>query len=81
MRKTRANRDSRASRAGSHDSHAAAAAAAASLLTNGQGTMNPSAVSQMYDPELMGEIANWQPEDLMNLEAQFQFIPQGGDMM
>jgi hypothetical protein len=75
-------RKTRETRATSPTPHAAAAAAAASLLSNGQGTMNPSAVNQVYDPQLLSETANWQPGDVINLEAtQFQFIPQGGDMM
>jgi hypothetical protein len=65
---------------------AASAQMAAAALLNGSGNMqqnnnNNSNTNAMYDPQLMGETADWQP-DLLNMEAaQFAFIPQGGDMM
>ena len=73
-RKTREARGSRAAT----PAHTAIAAA-----LNGTGTMDPSAAnSAVYDPQLMGQTASWQPGDTATAEGtQFQFIPQGGDMM
>ena len=89
-------RKTRESRAG-ESAPTSTAAAAASAIVNGtgngngngsgngdaHGTMDPTAMSNaLYDPQLLGEAASWQPGDLMATEAaQFQFIPQGGDMM
>lgn len=59
--------------------------AAATAVVNGTG-VNTSAsamANAMYDPQLLSETANWQPGDQMMApeSTQFQFIPQGGDMM
>jgi len=79
-------RKTRESRAGETAPTATAAAAApANVNGNGgaNGTMDPTAMTNaLYDPQLLGEAATWQPGDMMVTEpAQFQFIPQGGDMM
>ena len=59
--------------------------AAATAVVNGTaaGAAATAMANAMYDPQLMSETANWQPGDqMMGPEtAQFQFIPQGGDMM
>ncbi|WWC73638.1 uncharacterized protein I206_107610 [Kwoniella pini CBS 10737] len=62
--------------------HSTAVAAAVAAAAAAQQANN--AAQGVYDPQLMGEHANWQPGDLLpghSGETQFTFIPQGGDMM
>jgi len=59
--------------------------AAATAVVNGTGanTNATTMANAMYDPQLLSETVNWQPGDHFtgSETTQFQFIPQGGDMM
>lgn len=75
-------RKTRETRASSPAPATAQAAAMALLNGQGQGMMNPTAVvNAVYDPQLMSQTTDWQPDPMTFDAAQFQFIPQGGDMM
>lgn len=77
--RTKEQRNGQASRAGSPT---AATLMQASAGLNGTLFNNQQATGdQAYDPQLMGQTADWHPGNDL-LEAQhFTFIPQGGDMM